>query len=164
MEPTVLFRDFEERDIDFVCQCKNDEKLNSMIVGKWHPYTRDEAKKWVYGCMGEHDAYKFWAICTNDEEKRIVGWVGISEIDKFKKSAHFYSQVIGDPKYRSGLPWIEIQQFILNFVFEKLCLYVLQAAESISLAHTISNPACSKPKSMPPIPANKLPTFNLSIT
>ena len=121
MESTILFRDFEERDIDFVYNCKNDEKLNSMIVGQFKPFSHEDAKKWVYGCMGEHDNFKFWALCTNDEEKRIVGWVAISDIDKINKSAFFYSQVIGDSKYRNGLPWIEIQQYVLDFVFEKLC-------------------------------------------
>ena len=59
MEKTVLFRDFEERDIDFVYRCKNDEKLNSMIVGEWHPFTYEEAVKRVHGCMGEHETYKY---------------------------------------------------------------------------------------------------------
>lgn len=27
MPPTVIFRDFEERDIDFIYHCKNDEKI-----------------------------------------------------------------------------------------------------------------------------------------
>ena len=43
MEKTVCFRDFEVRDIDFIYKCKNDEKLNSMIVGQWHPFTYEEA-------------------------------------------------------------------------------------------------------------------------
>ena len=51
MERTVCFRDFEERDIDFIYKCKNDEKLNSMIVGPWHPFTYEEAAKWVHGLL-----------------------------------------------------------------------------------------------------------------
>lgn len=122
MEATVLFRDFEERDIDFVYKCKNDEKLNSLTVtvGQWHPFTYEEAEKWVQGCMGEHDTYKFWAICTNDKEKRIVGWIGISNIDRINKSAFWRSIVIGDPKYRIGLPWIETQIFCITYAFDVL--------------------------------------------
>ena len=82
MQPTVIFRDFEERDIDFIYKCKNDEKLNSLIVAQYHPFTYEEAVQWVHGCMGEHDTFKFWAIATNDDEKRIVGWVAVSHIDK----------------------------------------------------------------------------------
>lgn len=120
MEPTVLFRDFEERDIDFIYKCKNDEKLNSMIVGDWHPFTYEEAVKWVHGCMGEHDTYKFWAVCTNDEEKKIVGWVSLSQIDKRNRSVCFHGIVIADPAYRNGIAWIESYLFIYEQVFEKM--------------------------------------------
>ena len=120
MERTVCFRDFEERDIDFIYKCKNDEKLNSMIVGQWHPFTYEEAAKWVHGCMGEHETYKFWAIATNDEEKRIVGWTALSNIDKANMSAFFHSIVIGDEKYRNGFPWVETQLFTIAYAFEEL--------------------------------------------
>lgn len=118
MDNTVSFRDFEERDIDFIYKCKNDEKLNSMIVGQFHPYTYEEAAKWVHGCMGEHETYKFWAVCTNDEEKRIVGWVSLSEIDK--KKAFFHGIVIADPNYRDGFAWIESYLFIYDYAFSIL--------------------------------------------
>ena len=120
MERTVCFRDFEERDIDFIYKCKNDEKLNSMIVGQWHPFTYEEATKWVHGCMGEHETYKFWAIATNDEEKRIVGWVSISNIDKVNQSVCFHGIVIGDPMYRDGFAWIESYLFVYAYCFEIL--------------------------------------------
>lgn len=125
MEPTVIFRDFEERDIDFIYRCKNDAKLNSMIVGQWHPFTYEEAVNWVHGCMGEHETYKFWAIATNDEEKRIVGWVSISNIDKVNQSACFHGIVIGDPMYHDGFAWIESYLFIFKQIFEVLKLHRL---------------------------------------
>lgn len=117
---TVTFRDFEERDISFIHRCKNDEKLNSMIVGDYHPFSYEESVKWVHGCMGEHETYKFWAVCTNDEEKNIVGWTSLAKIDKENKSAFFHGIVIGDPNYRKGFPWIEIQQFVIDYAFQTL--------------------------------------------
>ena len=117
---TVIFRDFEERDIDFIYQCKNDEKLNSLITGSYHPFSYEEAINWVHGCMGEHEEFKFWAIATNDEEKRIVGWVSLSQIDMVKKSAFFHGLVIGDKEYRDGFAWMESYLFIYNYAFEIL--------------------------------------------
>lgn len=122
MESTVSFRDFEERDIDFIYKCKNDEKLNSMIVGDWHPFTYEEAVKWVHGCMGKHDTFKFWAVCTNDEEKRIVGWISISKIDKVNQKACFHGIVIADPGYNDGFAWIESYLFVYQYCFEVLGL------------------------------------------
>lgn len=137
MESTVLFRDFEERDIDFIHKCKNDEKLNSMIVGNWHPFTREEAEKWVHGCMGEHETYKFWAICTNDEEKRIVGWVSISQIDMINRSASFHGIVIGDSAFHDGFAWIESYLFVYEYCFEVLGLNRVEGESLVS--HKQSN-------------------------
>lgn len=117
---TVAFRDFEERDIDFVLRCKNNEHLNSMIVGEFHPFTYEEAEKWVHGCMGNHDSYRFWAICTNDDEKRIIGWISLSRIDSHNKSACFHGLVIGDPAFKDGGAWIESYIFILSYFFETM--------------------------------------------
>lgn len=122
MKKTVCFRDFEERDIDFIYKCKNDEKLNSMIVGHFKPFSYEDAEKWVHGCMGEHETFKFWAIATNDEEKRIVGWISLSEIDQDNRSAQFHGIVIGDKDYHDGSAWIESYLFILDYAFEVLSL------------------------------------------
>ena len=67
--------------------------------------------------MGEHDTYKFWAVCTNDEERRIVGWVSMSNIDKKEKTARFHGIVIADPLYRDGLAEIECYLFIYKKAF-----------------------------------------------
>jgi len=120
MDNTICFREFEERDVDFVYRCKNDEKLNNMIVGQFHPLTYEEAERWVHGCMGEHDAYKFWAICTNDDEKRIIGWVSLSQIDKENSSACHHGIVIGDNEYRDGTAMFEAMLFSMEYAFEHL--------------------------------------------
>ncbi len=119
MNSTVTFREFEERDIDFVQRCKNDEKLNSMIVNQSKQFTREDAEKWVHGCMGEHDSFKFWAICTNDEEQRIVGWTSLSQIDSVNKSVCLHGTVIGDADYRDGMVMFEAQLFCLDYIFNK---------------------------------------------
>lgn len=120
MERSVLFRDFEERDIEFIYKWKNDAKLNSLIVGEFKKMSYEEAVNWVHGCMGEHETYKYWAICTNDDEKRIVGWVSLSSIDKVNQSACFHGLVIADKEYQDGMAWIDSYLFIYHYVFEVL--------------------------------------------
>lgn len=117
---TVAFRDFEERDIDFIYRCKNNEQLNSMIVGEFRQFSYEESVKWVHGCMGEHEKYKFWAICTNDEKKNIVGWVSLSEIDRKNKTACHHGLVIGDPSYRDGISMFEAMLFSMEYAFKTL--------------------------------------------
>ena len=134
---TVCFRDFEERDIEFIYRVKNDEKLNSMIVGEWHPFSYEEAVKWVHGCMGEHETFKFWAICTNNEEKRIIGWVSLSQIDKTNQCACYHGIVIGDSTYRNGFAWIETYLFVMEYAFERLGLNRLYGSSIVG--HKDSN-------------------------
>lgn len=137
MEHSVIFRDFEERDVDFIYRCKNDEELNSMVVGQFHPFTYEEAADWVRGCMGEHETYKFWAICTNDEEQKIIGWTALSNIDRINQSVNTHSLVIGDRDYRDGFAWMETALFLLEYAFERLGLNRVYG-ESL-LGHPASN-------------------------
>ncbi len=137
MTNSVCFRDFEERDIDFIYKCKNDEKLNHMIVGQFHPMTYDEATVWVRGCMGEHETFKFWAICTNDDEQQIVGWASIAKIDKINRSAETHSIVIANPEFNDGLAWLETVLFMFKYAFEDLNLNRLYGVSL--LGHKMSN-------------------------
>ena len=137
MEQTVCFRDLEERDVDFVYRCKNDAKLNCMIVGEFHSFSYEDAQKWVQGCMGEHDTYKFWAIATNDEEQRMVGWVALSKIDYTNQSANTHSIVIADPDYNDGIAWIETELHLLKYAFETLKLNRLYGVSLVG--HKMSN-------------------------
>lgn len=134
---TVIFRDFEERDIDFIYRCKNDENLNRMIVGEFHPFSYEDARKWVLGCKGEHDTFKFWAICANDKEQRIVGWVALSKIDRVNQSACTHSIVIADPDYNDGMAWIETEFHLLEYAFEVLKLNRLYGVSL--MGHKMSN-------------------------
>lgn len=120
MENTICFRDFEERDIEFIYKYKNEAKLNEYTVGDWHPFTYQEAVKWVHGCMTDNPTFKFWAVATNDTKKRIVGWVSLAHIDYNSKSANFHGIVIGDPDYQDGSAWIECYQKIFDIVFAKM--------------------------------------------
>lgn len=121
MDSIVCFRDFEERDIDFVYKCKNNEKLWEYTVGDFHKFSYEEAVEWVHGCMRDDPTYKFWAICKNDETRDIVGWCGIAKIDYEKKTVEGHGIVIGDRDYNDGFTWIETLLFIVRYVFETLC-------------------------------------------
>ncbi len=126
MEYSVGFRPFEERDIDFVYKCKNDEKLNSMIVGQFRPFSYQEAEQWVRGVIrADKKDMKFWAICTNDSDRRIIGWESISEIDLEIKSACHHGLVIGDPEYKDGTAMFEAMLFAMDYVFSELKLHRL---------------------------------------
>lgn len=141
MKKTVAFRKFEERDIDFIYKCKNDDKLNSMIVGRHQSFSYEDAEKWVKNCMkGDRPDLRYWAICTNDEDCRIIGWVSLSEIDYSNKKAHYNGIVIGDKDYKDGYAWVEGNLFVLTTCFEEMRLN--RVYSTCRVDHPLSVPMC----------------------
>ena len=80
MEKTVFFRAFEEEDIDAIYQWKNDDELNKLTVGLNRKVCRDDVAKWVRSKMPHNPYEVFWAICANDETKKIIGYAQLTEI------------------------------------------------------------------------------------
>ena len=123
MVNTVDFRLFEERDIEFIHKCKNDEQLNKMTVGNFKKFSHEESEQWVRNCMKrDRDDRLFWAVCTNDDERRCIGWVSLVNIDMVNKSAETGAILIGDKNYNDGFAWIESAVFLLKYGFEDLRL------------------------------------------
>ena len=126
MEYSIGFRSFEERDVDFIYACKNDERLNSMTVGRFRPFSHYDAEQWVAGVIrADRKDMKFWAICTNDNDRKIIGWESLSEIDPSNKSACHNGLVIGDPLYKDGAAMFEAMYFAMDYVFSDLRLHRL---------------------------------------
>lgn len=118
----ICFRTFEECDIDAIYRWKNDDELNRLAIGLNKRVSHDDVAKWVRSKM-PHNPYEiFWAICTNDEEQRIIGYACLTKIHYINSSAHFSGILIGDPAYHDGITWIEVNKFVLEYVFERLGL------------------------------------------
>lgn len=122
MKNIVSFRTFEETDIDSFYHWRNDDELTKMSVGLSRKISKDEIAKWVRGKIPHNPYEVFWAICTNDEQQRLIGYVSLSKIHYVNSSAQFGGIMIGDPKYQGGVAWIQTYQFVLEYVFERLGL------------------------------------------
>ena len=126
MECSVILRPFEERDIEFVYSCKNNQEINKMIVGNNNKISYDEASRWVHNCMkGDRPDLKFWAVATNNPEKKIVGWVSLSEINFDNKSACHHGLVIGDSSYNDGMAMYEAMLLSIDYAFNELKVHRL---------------------------------------
>ena len=137
MESTVFFRAFEEEDIDAIYQWKNDDELHKMTVGLNRKICKDDVAKWVKSKMPHNPYEVYWAICANDETKKIIGYAQLTEIHYINSSADFSGIVIGDRDYKDGLAWLEAYLFIMEYVFERLGLNRLYG--SSILGHKDSN-------------------------
>lgn len=118
----ICFRTFEERDIDAIYRWKNDDELTRLAVGLSKRVSHDDVAKWVRSKMPHNPYEVFWAVCTNDEAQRIVGYACLTKIHYINSSAHFSGIMIGDSEYHDGITWIEVNKFVLEYVFERLGL------------------------------------------
>ena len=137
MDKTVFFRAFEEDDIESIYKWKNDDDLNKLTVGLNRKICRDDVTKWVKSKMPHNPYEVFWAICTNDESKKIIGYVQLTEIHFINSSANFSGIMIGDKDYHDGFAWIETYLFIMEYAFERLGLNRLYGSSIIG--HKDSN-------------------------
>ncbi len=137
MEKTVFFRAFEEDDIDAIYCWKNDDELNKMTVGLNRKICRDDIAKWVRSKMPHNPFEVYWAICANDDTKKIIGYTQLTEIHFINSSANFSGILIGDKDYRDGFAWLETYLFIMEYAFERLGLNRLYGSSIIG--HKDSN-------------------------
>lgn len=121
---SILLRDFEIRDVDFIYKCKSDEKLNQFVVGNFRKLSYEESVDWVKGVIrADRKDMKFWAICTNDDERRIVGWMSLSNIDHDNRAVCHHGIFIGDKDYQDGIAMFESMLLSMDYVFNKLCMH-----------------------------------------
>lgn len=137
MEKTVFFRTFEEEDIDAIYQWKNDDELNKLTVGLNRKVCRDDVAKWVRSKMPHNPYEVFWAICANDETKKIIGYAQLTDIHFINSSANLSGIMIGDRSYQDGLAWLETHLFIMEYAFERLGLNRLYGSSIVG--HKDSN-------------------------
>lgn len=137
MEKTVFFRTFEEEDIDAIYRWKNDDELNKLTVGLNRKICRDDVAKWVRSKMPHNPYEVYWAICANDETKKIIGYTQLTEIHFINSSANLSGIMIGDKDYQDGFAWLEAHLFIMEYAFERLGLNRLYG--SSILGHKASN-------------------------
>jgi RimJ/RimL family protein N-acetyltransferase len=119
MKRLFYFRSFEESDVDSFYEWLNDENLTKMSVGLNRKMSRSDVYEWVKN-KTHHNPYEvFWAVCANNDDN-IVGYVSLSNIHYINRVAQFGGILIGNSRYQGGVAWIEIYQFVLEYVFEHL--------------------------------------------
>lgn len=118
----IILRNFEDRDVEFVYRSKNTSEISQFVMGDYKEYSYEDAEKWVSGCMQESSKYKFWAIAENDDFQNIIGWCGLSEIDRRNSSALFHGITINNPLYQDGIACYQACLQVLEYVFENLKL------------------------------------------
>lgn len=119
---SVCFRALEPEDAISIYKWMNDFTLMKDAVGMSRFVSSEECRQWVSKRM-IHDPYNFcFAICINDESKKLIGYMSLNNVHYINSSAETGAILIGDKNYRDGISWIESILYIHYFAFEVLHL------------------------------------------
>lgn len=129
---TVCFRTIELEDAELIFKWMNDHEMMKNAVGMPRPKSMQECKDWTLAASN-HNPYNYsFAICLNDESKRMIGYMTLINIHFINSSAETGAIVIGDNNYRDGISWIESLLYLHYFAFEVLHLNRLYGAHLLT--------------------------------
>lgn len=136
MEKTVYFRAFEEEDAELIYQWMNDDDLKKLSVGVNRRMCREEVSDWVKARKRDSRNHVYWAICSKETDE-MIGYASLVDIHYINRSAETGAIMIANPSYNDGTAWLETEQFMLDYAFERLNLNRLYGHSLIG--HKISN-------------------------
>jgi len=114
----VTFKPHTRQDLLLRVKWLNNPKANLFAVDKENLPTNLEKEKEWFSDYENNPAKKFFTIC---DDGRPVGFMGLTNIDKTKKSAKIFI-LIGEDEYRGkGIGKIS-QQYLIDYAFNTLRL------------------------------------------
>lgn len=119
---SVFFRAFEPEDAILINKWKNDFDLFKMAVGMNRKVSYEDDLAWVKDKMKHHYFEVYWAICLNDDSKKMIGYTYLNNIHFINRSVEGGGLILGDKDYRDGMIWVECYQFLMSYAFDVLNL------------------------------------------
>lgn len=124
---SIFMRAFEPEDVLLINKWRNDPEIQSMTGGIIRKVSSEMEKAWLHDKMMNNYNEIYWAICLNDETKRMIGYTSINKIDYINRTAEGGGTVIGEKECRDGISLIETVLILLEYVFNTLNLNRFEA-------------------------------------
>lgn len=122
---SVFLRAFEPDDYLLTHQWRNDPEIQRLIAGHRRYVSSEMEKEWVRSKMLNNTTDIYWAICTNDEQKKMIGYISVNNIDHWNRIANAGGVVIGDKNEQNAFAAIEAGLLQFEYVFEELNMHKL---------------------------------------
>lgn len=120
---SVFLRAFEPDDYILINQWRNDPDIQRLVAGHRRFVSSEMEKEWVRSKMLNNTTDIYLAICTNDQEKKMIGYLSINNIDHWNRTACAGGIVIGDKDSQNGFAAIEASLLQLEYVFNELNMH-----------------------------------------
>lgn len=121
MESSSIFlRAFESDDYVLINKWRNDPEIHKYTGGHILFVSQEREKAWVNEkAMNNRDSI-YLAICTNDENKYMIGYISLVDIDHWNRTANVGGILIGDKKHSNSYAAIEASLMLFKYAFEEL--------------------------------------------
>ncbi|MDD2476896.1 MAG: GNAT family protein [Dysgonamonadaceae bacterium] len=123
----VFFRAFEPNDYVLLNEWHNCPEIQKLTSGTFRYVSSEREKEWVLSKIKNDSENIYWAICMNDESKKMIGYTSINQIDLIHRKAFHGGVVIGDKNYRDGQIMIDTFLDTFSYAFDELNLNRLEA-------------------------------------
>lgn len=117
---SVFLRAFEEGDHLLINKWRNDYNIQKNTGGPVRFVSSEMEKEWVKDKMMHNQTDMYWAICLNDDTRRMVGYISLNKIDHLNKAADAGGTVIGEREFQDGVIVFEALSIMLEYAFGEL--------------------------------------------
>lgn len=122
MSSSIFVRAFEPEDLKTIYEWRNNPIIQRMTGGTFRYVSSEMEKQWIQQKMMNNYNEIYWAICLNDESKKMVGYTSLNNIDYIHRTVDGGGIVIGDKDANDGIILFEVMLLRLDYVFNTLNL------------------------------------------
>lgn len=119
MTTDIFFRAFELDDAEFINSLRKIDEFENLIGGNKRFVSLAREQKWVEDLIYNDYQDKFYLAICEKENKKIIGYTSVSDIDHVNKSC-FWSGIKIHPDFNGKGYGTQTVLMILKFVFEEL--------------------------------------------
>lgn len=117
---SIFLRAFEQDDYILINKWRNDYDIQKLTGGQIKYVSLEMEKEWVHSKMMNNTRDIYWAICLNDDSKRMIGYISLNNIDYLNRSADAGGSVIGEKDCQDGVSIFEALKIVLDYAFLQL--------------------------------------------
>lgn len=134
---SIFVRAFNSDDVYLINKWRNDQDLQKSTGGVYRKVSLELDREWLKQKMLNDYHEIYWAICVNDETKKMIGYASFNGINYINRVVHGGGILIGDKDYRDGFCAFETLLIMLDYAFNELNMN--RFTGSALASHRISN-------------------------
>ena len=126
-EYSIILRAFEPEDYVYISKWRNNAEMQRLTCGHLRYVSTEMEKAWIHERMINNYRDIYFAICTNNDDKKIIGYTSLNNINYVNRCLESGGIVIGDNEYRDGTALCEALYIVFDYAFNELNMHRMTA-------------------------------------